>query len=62
MKHITTGGYWYDPTVKTWVRGGEMVLGYFDEHSEQARLLGIPNAGWNAPISGQSNAVSFYHY
>ncbi|KAG1749584.1 hypothetical protein EDD22DRAFT_958012 [Suillus occidentalis] len=52
MKHITTGGYWYDSTVKTWVRGGEMVLGYFDEHPEQARLLGIPNAGWNAPISG----------
>ncbi|KAG1803360.1 hypothetical protein EV424DRAFT_1331009, partial [Suillus variegatus] len=45
MKHITTGGYWYDPTVKKWVRGGEMILSYFDEHPEQARLLGIPNSG-----------------
>ncbi|KAG1855245.1 hypothetical protein F4604DRAFT_2042442 [Suillus subluteus] len=52
MKHITTGGYWYDPTVRKWVRGGEMILGYFDEHPEQARLLGIPNSGCSVPISG----------
>ncbi|KAG2130585.1 hypothetical protein BD769DRAFT_1297329, partial [Suillus cothurnatus] len=55
MKHITTGRYWYDPTVKTWVRGGEMVLGYCDEHPEQGRLLGIPNSGCSMPISSQSN-------
>jgi hypothetical protein len=55
MKHITTGGYWYDPMVKTWVQGGEMVLGYCDKHPEQGRLLGIPNSGCSMPISGQSN-------
>ncbi|KAG1873405.1 hypothetical protein C8R48DRAFT_594331, partial [Suillus tomentosus] len=41
VKHIATGGYWFDAVRKRWVRAGDKVLSYVDEHPEQARLLGI---------------------
>ncbi|KAG1738717.1 hypothetical protein EDB19DRAFT_1829024 [Suillus lakei] len=52
IKHVATGGYWYDSTIKKWVCTGEKVLCYLDEQPEQARLLGIPNLGHNPPIPG----------
>jgi hypothetical protein len=42
IKHIATGGYWYDAHVEQWVHGGLQVVSYLDDHPEQARLLGIP--------------------
>ncbi|KAG1894191.1 uncharacterized protein F5891DRAFT_1195457 [Suillus fuscotomentosus] len=36
-----TGGYWYDPTIKKWIRGGEQIISYLGKHLEQAHLLGI---------------------
>ncbi|KAG2115683.1 hypothetical protein BD769DRAFT_1629900 [Suillus cothurnatus] len=41
VKHIATGGYWFDAASKKWVRAGDKVLSYVEEHPEQARLLGI---------------------
>ncbi|KAH7919605.1 hypothetical protein BV22DRAFT_968262, partial [Leucogyrophana mollusca] len=41
VKHITTGGYWYDNARKRWVRAGAQVLSYLRDHPEQARLLGL---------------------
>ncbi|KAG0692392.1 hypothetical protein DFH29DRAFT_985782 [Suillus ampliporus] len=41
VKHIATGGYWFDTTRKKWVQAGDAVLSYLDQHPEQARLLGI---------------------
>ncbi|KAG2752438.1 hypothetical protein P692DRAFT_201707523 [Suillus brevipes Sb2] len=41
IKHIATGGYWFDCVRKKWVRVGDAVLNYLDEHPEQAQLLGI---------------------
>lgn len=38
---MATGGYWFDNASKKWVRAGDAVLSYLDEHPEQARLLGI---------------------
>jgi len=43
IKHIATGGYWYDAHVERWVQGGLEVISYLGDHPEQARLLGIPN-------------------
>ncbi|KAH0825731.1 hypothetical protein J3R83DRAFT_9938 [Lanmaoa asiatica] len=42
VKHITTSGFWFDAKSRKWVCGGSKVLDYLAEHSEQARLLGIP--------------------
>jgi hypothetical protein len=41
IKHIATGGYWFDSVRKKWIQAGDAVLNYLDEHPEQARLLGI---------------------
>ncbi|KAG1871493.1 hypothetical protein F4604DRAFT_1681597 [Suillus subluteus] len=41
IKHIVTGRYWYDNKVSKWVWGGVQILGYLDEHPEQAQLLGF---------------------
>ncbi|KAG1851927.1 hypothetical protein F4604DRAFT_1883535 [Suillus subluteus] len=41
IKHIATSGYWFDSVRKKWVRAGDAVVNYLDEHPEQARLLGI---------------------
>jgi len=61
VKHIATGRYWYDPTVKKWVCAGVQVLCYLDEHPEQARLLGILNSSHNPPIPGKSNNMCYYY-
>lgn len=42
IKHIATGGYWYDANAGRWVQGGPLVLDYLEGHPEQGRLLGIP--------------------
>lgn len=41
IKHIATGGNWYDNAVGKWVKGGSEVVQYLVEHQVQARLLGI---------------------
>ncbi|KAG2120425.1 uncharacterized protein F5147DRAFT_562462 [Suillus discolor] len=41
VKHIATGGYWFDTARKKWVWAGDKVLSYVDEHPEQVQLLGI---------------------
>jgi hypothetical protein len=42
VKHVATGGYWFDAGAKRWVRAGSAVQLYVDEHPSQARLLGLP--------------------
>ncbi|KAG1844796.1 hypothetical protein DFJ58DRAFT_717578 [Suillus subalutaceus] len=56
IKHIVTGGYWYDNKVSKWVRGGVQILGYLDEHPEQARLLGLSVFNRNTPVPGSRKA------
>ncbi|KAF8840259.1 hypothetical protein BDN67DRAFT_880617, partial [Paxillus ammoniavirescens] len=41
IKHIATGGYWFDKEIKKWVRGGSALQSYLPERPAQARLLGI---------------------
>ncbi|KAG1786006.1 uncharacterized protein HD556DRAFT_1207162, partial [Suillus plorans] len=41
IKHIVTGGYWFDSVRKKWIQAGDAVLNYLDKHPEQAQLLGI---------------------
>ncbi|KAG2064229.1 hypothetical protein BDR04DRAFT_1130859 [Suillus decipiens] len=53
IKHIATGGYWYDDEIKNWVYTGIQVLSYLNEHPEQAWLLRLLNFGWSAPIPGE---------
>lgn len=43
MKHIATGGFWFDTVLKNWVRAGRTVLAYIWEKPERARQLGIPS-------------------
>ncbi|KAG1761023.1 hypothetical protein EDD22DRAFT_848083 [Suillus occidentalis] len=50
VKHIATGGYWFDAIRKRWAWAGDKVLSYVDEHPEQARLLGIHME--TSPITG----------
>ncbi|KAG1723899.1 hypothetical protein EDB19DRAFT_1915867 [Suillus lakei] len=52
IKHIATGGYWFDSVRKKWIRAGDAVLSYLDEHPEQARLLGIHIR--EPPVTGTS--------
>jgi hypothetical protein len=42
VKHIATGGYWFDTGAKRWIRAGSAVHGYASEHPSQAQLLGLP--------------------
>jgi len=51
VKHIATGGYWFDTISKGWVRAGEAVLHYLGEHPAQARLLGIHTQ--ESPVTGK---------
>ncbi|KAG2346414.1 hypothetical protein BDR05DRAFT_878375 [Suillus weaverae] len=55
IKHIVTGGFWYDNNASKWVRGGAQIIGYLDEHPEQARLLGLSVFNRNAPIPAQTS-------
>lgn len=59
VKHIATGGYWYDSTFKKWVCAGQNVLCYLDEHPEQVRLLGLPNSS-QSPIPGKPNGMHYH--
>ncbi|KAG1824629.1 uncharacterized protein BJ212DRAFT_1444390 [Suillus subaureus] len=52
IKHVATGGYWYDGEIKKWVHAGVQVLSYLDEHPEQAQLLGLSNFSRSTPIPG----------
>ena len=41
LKHIITGGFWYERDSQKWIRAGPFVLNFLSEHPAQARLLGI---------------------
>jgi hypothetical protein len=41
VKHIVTGGYWFDSQAKKWTKASKGVRMYLGSHSAQARLLGI---------------------
>ncbi|KAG0693203.1 hypothetical protein DFH29DRAFT_1007548 [Suillus ampliporus] len=52
IKHIATGGYWYDADAERWVQGGPGVVTFLEDHPEHARLLGIPNENLADPGTG----------
>ncbi|KAH7931055.1 hypothetical protein BV22DRAFT_999145, partial [Leucogyrophana mollusca] len=54
VKHIATGGYWFDAASRKWVQGGQEVLGYLAAHPEQARLLGLHPT--SDPAIGENSA------
>jgi hypothetical protein len=58
VKHIATGGYWYDPNVKKWICRGEQVISYLGEHPEQARLLGISSIICEPLLPGEFGNMS----
>ncbi|KIN97722.1 hypothetical protein M404DRAFT_32062 [Pisolithus tinctorius Marx 270] len=41
VKHILTGGFWYEPQLQKWVQAAPAVLDFLSEHPEHTRLLGI---------------------
>ncbi|KAI5988836.1 hypothetical protein EDC04DRAFT_2873238 [Pisolithus marmoratus] len=41
IKHIVTGGCWYEKNLQKWVHAGPFVLSFLSEHPTQAHLLGI---------------------
>lgn len=41
MRHIATGGYWYNKKSRKWVSAGVDVVNYIQEHLKEARLLGL---------------------
>ena len=43
VKHVVTGGFWYDSIMGKWVKAGPNIIKYFDEHPHQRRLLGFPS-------------------
>ncbi|KAG1728357.1 hypothetical protein EDD22DRAFT_742551, partial [Suillus occidentalis] len=49
VKHIATGGFWYDSKTSKWVRGSQEVLGYIYNHPEQAQLLGLSHLVCSPP-------------
>ncbi|KAG1879856.1 hypothetical protein F4604DRAFT_1923063 [Suillus subluteus] len=60
IKHVATGGYWYDSKIKKWVCTGVQVLSYLNEHPGQAWLLGLSNFGRSAPIPGSGKVETMY--
>ncbi|KAG2155018.1 uncharacterized protein EDB93DRAFT_1102011 [Suillus bovinus] len=55
IKHIATGGYWYNPNVKKWIHGGEQVISYLGKHPERAHLLGISSIICEPLLPGSGN-------
>ncbi|KIK77829.1 hypothetical protein PAXRUDRAFT_356420 [Paxillus rubicundulus Ve08.2h10] len=44
VKHVITGGYWYEKELQKWICASPFVLGFLSEHPVQGKLLGIkPN-------------------
>ena len=43
VKHIATGGFWFDATFKKWVCAGTDVRGYIQRNPTTAHLLGVPS-------------------
>ncbi|KAN0085722.1 hypothetical protein V8E55_006856 [Tylopilus felleus] len=41
IKHILTGGYWYDTALKKWVHASPFILDFLHEHPAHAKLLGV---------------------
>ncbi|KAG1735638.1 uncharacterized protein EDB91DRAFT_1250472 [Suillus paluster] len=58
IKHIATGGYWFDSARGKWVRAGDVVLNYLDNRPEQARLLGIHTREHPVAGTGQLKKVA----
>lgn len=52
VKHIVTGGYWYDEGVKRWVHAGKDISSYSNTHPEVCQFLGLPRSS-EKPV-GQS--------
>jgi hypothetical protein len=53
VKHVATGGYWFDAGARKWVRAGNAVQLCVSEHPSQARLLGLPKSN-NHIVPGES--------
>ena len=43
VKHIATGGFWYNPSLEQWVRAGDAIRAHMLDHPEHMQLLAIPN-------------------
>ncbi|KAH9949290.1 hypothetical protein B0H21DRAFT_889914 [Amylocystis lapponica] len=49
MKHLATGGYWFDNSQRKWVHAGHEILAYVSAHPSQARLLGLKTERFKEP-------------
>ncbi|KAG8945895.1 hypothetical protein FRC03_001600 [Tulasnella sp. 419] len=49
IKHISTGGFWFDQPTKHWVHAGRAIMSYIATHPEHSRLLGLPSEGQKSP-------------
>ncbi|KAL6300161.1 hypothetical protein BKA93DRAFT_819596 [Sparassis latifolia] len=53
MKHLATGGFWFDNSQRKWVCAGRQIITYISTHPPQARLLGIKTERPKEPGSQQ---------
>lgn len=42
VKHLVTGGFWFDKKAARWTQAGSFVRSYLSDHPHVARLLGVP--------------------
>ncbi|KAF8256788.1 hypothetical protein EI94DRAFT_1849401 [Lactarius quietus] len=52
IKHITTGGFWFDAAAGSWARAGQIVREYVSTRDNIMQWLGIPKEIKSKPESG----------
>jgi hypothetical protein len=51
VKHITTGGFWFDKELGMWVQAGHAIAAHKKTHPEHLELLGVPTDDKHMPGS-----------
>ncbi|KAG8923117.1 hypothetical protein FRC02_011341 [Tulasnella sp. 418] len=49
IKHVATGGFWFDQNTGQWVQAANEIVGYVQDHPEHSRLLGLPSVNRKTP-------------
>ena len=49
IKHITTGGWWFDTTTGSWAHAGQMIIDYLSTHEDHMHWLGLPKGCKSQP-------------
>lgn len=52
IKHIVTGGFWFEPQLKRWVHAGNAVAQYLNDHPEQGHMMELIQHEPTTPVIG----------